>query len=88
MGSSGPSDTFGAHAVPENVDEGGVELAAWSMFWREGLALFSESQLLAPLSAEEVQAPRLFRYGGGAMVLARLSEGGIFGVGFFFLPNN
>lgn len=57
MGPSGPSDTFGAHAVPENVDEGGVELAAGRVVRREGLALFSEFQLLAPLSAEEVPAP-------------------------------
>lgn len=57
MGSSGLSDSFDAHAVPENVDEGGVELAPRSVVWREGLALLSEFQLLAPLCAEEVQAP-------------------------------
>lgn len=57
MGPSGASDALGAHAVLEHVDEGGVELAARIMFWREGLALLSERQLLVSLSAEEVRAP-------------------------------
>lgn len=79
--SSGSSDTVGAHAVAEKVDEGGVELAAGSVVCREGLAPLADFQLLAPLSAEEVQAPGLFGYGGGAMVLTCLLERG----GFFFL---
>lgn len=82
VGPSDPSEAFGAQAVPEDVDEGGVELAAGSVVWREGLALFGQSQLLAPLGVQEVQAPRLFGSRGGARatVLARLSDGGILSV--------
>lgn len=76
MGLSGPSDASGAHVVLEHVDEGGVEFAAGMVVWREGLAPVGDLQLLASLSAEEVQAPRLFGHGGGAVVLARLSWGG------------
>lgn len=57
MGFSGASHAPGAHAVPEHVDEGGVELAARVMFWGEGLALVSDRQLLVSLGAEEVQTP-------------------------------
>lgn len=57
MGFSGASHAAGAHAVLEHVDEGGVELTARIMFWREGLALVSDRQLLVSLSTEEVQTP-------------------------------
>lgn len=84
VGSSGSSNSVGAHAVAEKVDEGGVELAAGSVVCREGLASFADFQLLAPLSAEEVQAPGLFGYRGGAMVLARLLEREKIHVGVLF----
>lgn len=84
MGSSGSSNAVGAHAVAEKVDEGGVELAAGSVVCKEGLAPFADFQLLAPPSAEEVQAPGLFGYRAGAMVLARLLEGEEFNVGVLF----
>lgn len=87
MGFSGASHASGAHAVLEQVDEGGVELAARSMFWREGLALVSDRQLLVPLSAEEVQTPRLSGHRVGAVVLACLVEDGKYGVGFFKVTN-
>lgn len=87
MGLSGPSDASGAHAVLEHVDEGGVEFAARMVVWREGLALVGDLQLLASLSAEEVQAPRLFGHGGGAVVLARLSKERKCSLGFFTSPN-
>lgn len=85
MGFSGASRASGTHAVLEHVEEGGVELAARLMFWREGLALVSDRQLLVSLSAEEVQAPRLFGHGGGAVVLACL--GGGRKMGFFMVTN-
>lgn len=87
VGLSGLSDASGAHAVLEHVDEGGVEFAAGMVVWREGLAPVGDLQLLASLSAEEVQAPRLFGHGGGAVVLARLSKERKCNLEFFTWPN-
>lgn len=48
---SGSGCSFRTHAVPEHVDEGGVELAAGMMVHGESLALLCHLQSLDPLSA-------------------------------------